>query len=448
MLRKPLSLAVGIITLFFVTTISVDAASVRATQTQPQTNKIPIKDVKRFTTAISQIKSYYVEPVSDKELFQNAIRGMLEGLDPHSSFLDASEFEELKSATRGEFGGIGIEVTMDDGIIKVVSPIDDTPASKAGIKPGDLIVRIGEVPVKGLTLSDALKKMRGPKGSPIDLTIIRKDEKKPLQFHIVRDVIQIKSIRSKLLAPGYGYIRITHFQMPSAQNLVQSINKLKKQNGGKLKGLLLDLRNNPGGLLDSAVEVSDVFLDSKKLGQNKKIVFTKTRIPGANYTANATPGDALNGAPLVILINEGSASGAEIVAGALQDHKRALLLGEGTFGKGSVQTVVPLDESTAIKLTTALYYTPKGRSIQALGIKPDIVIDDISVQKGNNSNNFKALKEAHLQGHLENGSNKVKKQNKRVIEEDIDLVYKDYQLHTALNILKGLAVTNGIVNKN
>lgn len=421
------------------------ATTVFAAKQQSQ-NALPIEDVQRFSTAISQIKSYYVEPVDDKELFENAIRGMLAGLDPHSAYLDKDEYSELKSHTNGEFGGLGIEVGMEDGYIRVVSPIDETPAARAGIKAGDLIIKLDGKPVKGMTLRDAVNIMRGEKGSPLNITILRKSEKKLLNFKVVRDVIQVKSVKAKMLEEGYGYIRVSHFQSPTSKNIKSEIKKLQKKSQGNLKGLVLDLRNNPGGLLDSAVEVSDLFLDSKKMPKNDLIVFTKGRIPGAEMEIKATPGDMMSGAPIVVLINEGSASGSEIVAGALQDHQRAILMGTGTFGKGSVQTVLPLDDKRGVKLTTAIYYTPAGRSIQAKGIKPDITVTEmeVSVDEDNEELVSAILKEADLDNHINNTQEDAKSstQTENSDDENDDLATTDYQLHEALNLLKALHIVS------
>lgn len=412
---------------------------------QPQQQTLPLEDVQRFTNAISQIKSYYVEPISDSQLFENAIRGMLTGLDPHSAYLDEADFKQLTSATNGEFGGLGIEVTMEEGLIRVITPIDDTPAYHAGIKSGDLIVRLDSSPIKGMTLKKAIEKMRGKKGSIVNLTVIRDGEKKPLSFNIVRDVIQVKSVKHEVLDGDYGYVRLSHFQLPSADNLTKAIKLMNTQAGGNMKGLILDLRNNPGGLLDSAIEVSDLFLDSNKMGVNKLIVYTEGRVPGAHFAANAKPGDLLKGAPIVILINQGSASAAEIVAGALQDHKRAVLIGKDSFGKGSVQTVLPLDNHTGVKLTTALYFTPLGRSIQAKGIKPDIVVDNLKLQQQEEPL-IKRLKEANLAGHLDNadgiGNGNVTEPAKKA--KNKPLAYTDYPLYEALNVLKGMVVVQNI----
>lgn len=446
----PLSVSALIFSFF----IACFAHAESATEQKKQ-ESLPLEDVQRFSTAIGQIKNFYVNQVDDKELFENAIRGMLSGLDPHSAYLDIEEFSDLKSQTDGEFGGLGIEVGMEDGYIRVVSPIDDTPAAEAGVEPGDIIVKLNDKPVKGMSLRDAVGMMRGAVGSPIDLTILRKDQKKLIQLTIVRDVIQIKSVKSKLMENDYGYLRVSHFQAKTFDHLKNSVESLKKLNKRPLKGIVLDLRNNPGGLLDSAIDVSDAFLDGNALKQNKLIVYTKGRIPSAEMQAKAKPGDVLNGIPIVVLINQGSASGSEIVAGALQDHKRAVIMGNTSFGKGSVQTVLPLDESRGVKLTTALYYTPLGRSIQAEGIKPDIIVEDMKVSASEDSSNIilALIRESDLDNHLGNGNvtekqkaaeaqEKNAKAHAAHLDESKPLASRDYQLHEALNLLKALNIVS------
>ncbi|WP_425411907.1 S41 family peptidase [Legionella massiliensis] len=412
-----------------------------AEESNSGTSQIPMEDVQRFSNAIGEIKKYYVKPVDDKELFDNAIRGMLSGLDPHSTYLDEDAFKELQTSTSGEFGGLGIEVTMEDGVVKVVTPLVDTPAFKAGIKAGDYIIKLGSKSVQGLSLKDAVDLMRGKEGSTLDLTILRKGENKPLVFSLIREKILIKSVKSKLLDDGYGYVRLTQFQALTGQDMEKAINQLKQQSGGKLKGLILDLRNNPGGLLDTAIQVSDAFLASDKNGKPEMIVYTQGRLPGSKFTALSTnTKDILNNAPMVVLINNGSASASEIVAGALKDNKRAIILGTQSFGKGSVQTVLPLDDKRGIKLTTALYYTPSGVSIQAKGITPDIVVEEIEVPKAAaKSDAFAGFSEADLSGHLLNSDQQTKNSNEAVKDDDT-LLHEDYQLYAALTILKGLAV--------
>lgn len=397
-------------------------------------NTLPLDDIRSLSEVFGKIKETYVEDIPDKTLLENAIRGMLTGLDPHSTYLDASSFKELRVGTTGEFGGLGIVVGMEDGFVKVVSPIDDTPAHKAGIKSGDLIIRLDDTPVKGMSLDEAVKIMRGKPGTDIKLMIVREGEDKPLDFTVTRDRIRVKSVRSRSLDKGYGYVRISQFQERSSKDMRKAISKLKKENNGQLKGLVLDLRNNPGGLLDSAVAISDAFLTKGN------IVSVKGRSKSDQLNHKATPVDMTNGVPMIVLVNGGSASASEIVAGALQDHKRAIIMGQKTFGKGSVQTVVPLQgHITAIKLTTARYYTPSGRSIQAKGIDPDIVLDNLKLSE--NGKTINRIKEADLKKHLSNDTDKKKKNakgSKQTSKERISLAKEDYALYEALNLLKGL----------
>lgn len=407
------------------------------------TTRIPMEDVQRFSNAINEIKKYYVKPVDDKELFDNAIRGMLGGLDPHSAYLDEDEYKDLQTSTSGEFGGLGIEVTMEEGVVKVVTPLVDTPAFKAGIKSGDYIIKLGTQSVQGISLKDAVELMRGKEGSTIDLTILRKGADKPLVFSLIREKILIKSVKSKLLDNHYGYIRLTQFQAMTSQDMEQAIVQLKQQAGGHLNGLILDLRNNPGGLLDSAIQVSDAFIDNDKKGAEEMIVYTQGRLPGSKFTAFANPGDILDNAPLIVLINNGSASASEIVAGALKDNKRAIIVGTRSFGKGSVQTVLPLDEKRGIKLTTALYYTPAGISIQAKGITPDIIIEEVEVPKDKDAPNSTDFSEANLSGHLLNKNEQTGiTSDEQTEKEDQTLLHEDYQLYAALTILKGLSIAH------
>ncbi len=433
--------------LVYAFTLTVPLIGFTANDATTQTNankQIPLEDVQRFSNAISEIKKYYVKPVDDKELFDNAIRGMVGGLDPHSAYLDEEEFQELQTSTSGEFGGLGIEVTMEDGIVKVITPLVDTPAFKAGLKTGDYIIKLGKDSVQGLTLKDAVNLMRGKTGSHIELTVLRKGASKPLMFDLVREVIQIKSVKSKLLDDQYGYIRLTQFQAQTGKDMLDAIAQLKQQAHGTLKGLILDLRNNPGGLLDTAIQVSDAFLDTNKSGKSELIVYTEGRLPGSKFTALANPGDVLNNAPIVVLINNGSASASEIVAGALKDNKRALILGTKSFGKGSVQTVLPLDNKTGIKLTTALYFTPSGTSIQAKGIVPDIVVDEMAIPKtAEKKTDLIGYSEADLSGHLLN-ANKVDAKKSATEMNTTNLIYEDYQLYAALTVLEGMSLA---VNK-
>ncbi len=395
---------------------------------------IPFKELRAFTEVFHRIKSNYVEEVEDSVLLENAIKGMLSGLDPHSNYLDSDAFMELQTSTTGEFGGLGIEVGMEDGFVKVIAPIDDTPAQRAGVKAGDMIIRLDDTPVKGMTLMDAVKVMRGKPGTKIQLTVVRETEDRPLKIIIVRDIIQVKSVKSRTLDKGYGYVRVSHFQAHTGDDLEKAIDSLKGENKGKLSGLVLDLRNNPGGVLSAAVEVSDAFLE-KGL-----IVYTEGRVEDSSFTFNAKMGDLIGGAPIVVLVNGGSASASEIVAGALQDHKRAVIMGNKTFGKGSVQTILPMNNNSALKLTTARYYTPTGRSIQAEGISPDIELSHIEIAKVRQDEE-ENLKEADLIGHLTNGKTEEAIDAKK--QAAADLAAEDYALHEALNLLKGLNIIEG-----
>ncbi len=392
-------------------------------------SSLPLEDLKAFSEVFGQIKASYVEEVSDHDLLENAIKGMLAGLDPHSTYLDKKAFKDLREGTRGEFGGLGIEVGMEDGFVKVIAPIDDTPAFQSGVEAGDLVIRLNEKSVKGMTLSDAVKIMRGKPGTDIMLTIIRDGEPKPLKISITRAIIKVVSVKNRLLEPGYGYVRIASFQTRTGKNLHEAISKLKKESeNSELKGLVLDLRNNPGGLLNAAVAVSDAFLE-KGL-----IVYTEGRIEHSKMSFKAGPDDILNGAPIVVLVNGGSASASEIVAGALQDHKRAVIMGQQSFGKGSVQTILENNRGGgAIKLTTARYFTPSGRSIQAEGITPDVVLSKVKIEKLDDD--FISIKEKDLTKHLENPDGEEKKTGE--IDRPLN---KDYPLNEALNLLKGINI--------
>lgn len=395
---------------------------------------IPVDDIRVLVEVFHKIKKDYVESIADKDLIENAMRGMLAGLDPHSSYLDKDDYLDLQEGTSGEFGGLGIEVGMEDGFIKVIAPIDDTPAQRAGIESGDTIVRLDDTPVKGMSLNDAVKKMRGKPGSEIVLTVIRDGEQRPLIITIVRDLIKVRSVRSRILEPGFSYIRISQFQARTGENLRRHIRDLKEESPEGLKGLVLDLRNNPGGILGAAVSVADAFLEEGK------IVYTAGRIKDAQLEFAAKPPDLLHGAPLIVLVNEGSASASEIVAGALQDRERAVIMGRPTFGKGSVQTILPMNNKAALKLTTARYFTPSGRSIQAEGITPDITIDKLKVSAAQSAAT-EAVKEANLNRHLDNPEEKKEKQGEETAEEDEDekpLAERDYELYEALNLLKGM----------
>ncbi|SQF94104.1 peptidase S41A, C-terminal protease [Paucimonas lemoignei] len=394
---------------------------------------LPLEELRTFAEVMDRVKAAYVEPVDDKTLLENAIKGMLSNLDPHSAYLGPEDFQELQESTSGEFGGLGIEVGVEDGFVKVVSPIDDTPASKAGIEAGDLIVKINGAPTQGQTMQEAVDKMRGKIGEKITLTLVR-DGGNPFDVTLARATIQVKSVKAQMLENGYGYIRITQFQVKTGEEVGKALAKFRKDNGKKMSGLILDLRNNPGGVLQSAVEVADHFL-TKGL-----IVYTKGRIANSELRFSADPADASEGVPLVVLINGGSASASEIVAGALQDQKRGILMGTDSFGKGSVQTVLPLNNDRALKITTALYYTPNGRSIQAQGINPDIVVRRAKVTNETDGENYK---EADLLGHLGNGNGGADKPTVKGGASKARPQDDDFQLSQALSLLKGLSITRG-----
>jgi carboxyl-terminal processing protease len=406
------------------------------------TMDLPVQELRLFSEVLGIIRQNYVEPVSDGDLLKSAIRGMLSGLDPHSAYLEEEEFQELKEGTSGEFGVLGIEVGMEDGFVKVVSPIDDTPAQKAGILAGDLIIRLDDTAVKGLSLNEAVKLMRGAPGTDITLTIVREGQERPLQIKLTRAVIKVNSVRSRSLEPGYGYLRVSQFQVNTGRKLRDAVTELKEKNGGTLKGLVLDLRNNPGGVLTAAVSVSDAFIS------DGLIVYTEGRGPEAAQKFSATSGDILEGVPIVVLVNAGSASASEIVAGALQDNGRAIIMGEKTFGKGSVQTILPISESAALKLTTARYFTPKGRSIQAEGIEPDVPLERVQLTALEQP--FQPLGERDLARHLDNPNGKAKPATSAVPKaaadqpatdaKEVSLAKADFGVHEALNLLKALNI--------
>ena len=398
-------------------------------------DQIPFEDLQAFTEVFSKVKADYVETVDEKKLIEDAIRGMLNGLDPHSSFLNTSEFSDLKIGTTGQFGGLGIEVGMENGFVKVISPIDDTPASRAGVMASDLIIKLDEKSVKGMTLNEAVKIMRGKPNTAIDLTIVREGESKPLVINITREIIRVKSVKNRMLEPGYGYVRITNFQSRTTTDLLKAVSDLQKDD--RLKGLILDLRNNPGGVLNGAVGVSDAFIDDGLL------VYTEGRIDDSSHRYLATPGDSLNGAPLVVLINGGSASASEIVAGALQDHKRGIILGTKSFGKGSVQTIQELRNGSAVKLTTARYFTPHGRSIQATGIVPDIKLSTVKLS-ATDEKARSSYSEADLDGSLSNPNGDADKDETGDKEDKEALAETDFQLYEALNLLKGLNILSSM----
>jgi carboxyl-terminal processing protease len=428
------------------------AVEAPASQAEPQKQDSAetYRQLNLFGDVFERVRAQYVDPVTDEKLMQYAINGMLSSLDPHSAYLDEKDFGDMRIQTKGEFGGLGIEVTMEDGLVKVVSPIDDTPAFKAGIKTGDYITHLDGKPIIGMSLSEAVDAMRGKVGAPVELTVRREGIAEPLKLKIVRDIIRIQSVRSRVEGNGtVGYIRITTFNQNTEEGLKNAVEKIKKETGANLIGYILDLRNNPGGLLDQAIAVSDAFLDKGE------IVSTRGRDEKDIKRDNATPGDITNGLPIAILINGGSASASEIVSGALQDHRRAIVMGTRSFGKGSVQTVIPLPGHGAMRLTTARYYTPSGRSIQAKGIEPDILVEQAKLEKISES----SFHEEDLRGALINTdkSNADKKENsaqpqpdasvkpngsteKTAEEKSKEAAAEDYQLNRAVDLLRGLAL--------
>jgi carboxyl-terminal processing protease len=406
------------------------------------------QDVLRFNRELQIIKSEYVQVTSEHQLLQNAMQGMAAGLDPHSSFLDDDDLKELQTATTGKFSGLGLEVAMEEGLLRVVTPIDDSPAQKSGIKSGDWILRINNNPIQSLSLREAVKKMRGEKGTPIHLTLVRKGLAKPFTVVLKREVIHVRSVKGRLLEPGFAYIRISSFQESTRKDLDKLIDELQHKENIPLKGLILDLRNNPGGLLTAATDVANAFLDPKQMQYNQLIVYTQGQAAEANMKIVAKADNQIYRAALIVLINQGSASGAEIVAGALQDNKRAIILGTKSFGKGSVQTVIPLDAAAALKLTTALYYTPSGRSIQAAGILPDIILDELKVNTlDEDPTDSISLHESELKGHLTANVPKTIFEMPTTLGAT-DLVKNDYQLFEAFNLLKGIVVLQAVPMKS
>lgn len=430
---------------------SANANDINDSKEKTLAPRLPLNELRVFAEAFDRVSSAYVEEIDDRTLLENAIKGMLSQLDPHSAYLDRESFSDLQEETTGNYGGVGLEVSMEDGFVRVISPMDGTPADKAGVKAGDLIVQIDDQPMRGISLGAAIETMRGEPGSIIRLTVVREGEVQPFELSLTREVIAVASVRQRMLDDSFGYIRIAQFQSNTGEEVATAVTKLKES--GKLSGLVLDLRNNPGGVLQAAVAVSDVFMGSGL------IVYTAGRLPNSDMRFSASTPDATDGIPIVVLVNEGTASASEIVAGALQDHSRAIIMGVDTFGKGSVQTILPLNNEKAIKLTTALYYTPNGRSIQAEGIVPDIWADRASITPAK-QNPFR-IRERNLPGHLANGnapavaSDEAPKETPKESEAeamqqleensmeaamDSRSVVEDYQLHEALNLLKGLNI--------
>jgi carboxyl-terminal processing protease len=406
------------------------SAAPRLAATEPE-GQLPLDELRTFADVFNQIRTGYVEEIDDSTLLEYAIQGMLSGLDPHSVYMTSDEFSELQEGTSGEFNGLGLEVGLENGFITIISPIDGSPAAAANLQSGDVILKLDSAPVQGMTLNEAIEHMRGPKGSKIELTIGRPGDSQPFTVTLVRDTIKMASVRGRWLEPGYGYIRIAQFQVNTGEDVAKALQKLLDT--GKLKGLVLDLRNNPGGVLGASVNVADLFLDGGA------VVYTEGRLPNSDMHFDAQPGDSTGDAPLVVLINAGSASASEIVAGALQDRGRAVIMGSNSFGKGSVQTILPLSESRAIKLTTARYFTPNGRSIQAEGIVPDIVVERAQVTAYSDS---AQITEADLSGHLGNGNGEsdARKSRASSARAATELLTSDNQLYEALTLLKGINI--------
>ncbi|CAM3881477.1 S41 family peptidase [Vreelandella rituensis] len=394
-------------------------------QQSPAIDELPLEDIQTFAEVFERIKRAYVEEVDDRTLLRNAMRGMLSELDPHSAYLDSEEYQSLRESTQGEFGGIGIEVGMENGQLTVVTPIDDTPASRAGLQPRDLIISIEGTPTEGMSLQEAVNLMRGEPGTDIKLMLLRSGDDAPREVTLTREIVRTESVKHDLLEPGYGYLRISQFQARTAQQTQEALERMSRDH--PLEGLVLDLRNNPGGVLQAAVDVADIFLDEGL------IVYTEGRLSDSQMEFSATPSTPAADVPLVILINSGSASAAEIVAGALQDQRRGVVMGTDSFGKGSVQQVMPLGNGEGLKLTTALYFTPNGRSIQAQGIEPDVEVVRGRLEVAESR---REIRETDLEGHLR--SLEAPRDRQEVAQRLRD----DYQLGEALNLLKALNVVD------
>lgn len=422
---------------FIITVVLFPLVTQAASSSANTTQTVTEKQIRRLIKTIIIIQRNYITGVNENTLMDNAINGMVTRLDPHSAFLDKQELTNLETTVSGEFVGIGVELTTDRGMLRVISPIANSPAAKAGLKPGDLIIKINNSLVQDMTVNDAINQIKGKSGTTVTLTVLRKDEQKPLILNIVREMVKVDAVKSKLLAPGYGYIQLSFFQGPVVDAMKKAIEKLKTESGGKLDGIVLDLRNNPGGLLDVSANVVDLFLDKNELKKYQgKIVYTKGRIPNSDVSFYAHSDDIIPHVPMVVLINGGSASASEITAGALQDYKRAIIMGTRSFGKGSVQTVIPIDDTSALKLTTALYYTPSGREIQARGIEPDVLVPELTVDEKQLSGTLN-IDESNYDRHIANNTKNsmVVAQNQK---EEIALAKKDYQLYEALMMLKGM----------
>jgi carboxyl-terminal processing protease len=398
--------------------------------TNDQNAELPLKDLRLFTRIFEHIRRSYVDPISDQQLLENAIKGMLGEMDPHSAYLDAEIFENIQESTQGEFTGVGIEMTTENGFIKVITPIDDTPAQKAGILAGDIIIKIDQESIQGFSNHEAAEKIRGAAGSSVVFTIIRENNDQPIDITVTRDIIRSISVKGRVIDDAIGYIRIAQFQANTGTEFVRTVKKLRTNND-HLDGFIIDLRNNPGGVLQASVQVVDSLI------HEGLVVSTKGRLENSNVEYKATDGDDTNGLPIIVLVNGGSASASEIVAGALQDHQRAVIMGTQTFGKGSVQTILPIGDKKGIKLTTALYFTPNGRSIQAKGIEPDILVEPATITAINTGTR---VTEASLDKHLKNANDEDGSNNDKNKNNHSGVNPKDNQLFEAINLLKGLAI--------
>lgn len=432
----------SMICLVIQTTLCFSAFPVFAAESTKQ--PIPEDQIQRLNKAVEMIQDYYIQKVDEKTLMDNAINGMITKLDPHSAYLNKEDVRDLQTTVSGEFVGIGVELTTDRGLLKVVSPIEGSPAEKAGLKPEDLIIKINNHLVQDMSLNEAINQIKGKPNTTLSLTVLRKNNDKPKTIKVTREVVKVKAVQSKLLAPGYGYIRISLFQGPVAAQVEKAVTQLKKESNNQLKGLVLDLRNNPGGLLDVSAEVLNLFLDKASTEKYHNLaVYTKGRIPSADLKYTINDKDMISAVPMVVLINGGSASASEIVAGALQDYKRAIVMGTRSFGKGSVQTIIPISEDNAIKLTTALYYTPSGREIQARGITPDVVVPTLAIDDKKDTNAID-FGEASYGNHIANHNNakdSAKSDNTDPASQQqsmLTLAKEDYQLYQALTVLEGM----------